>query len=93
MLVEIMQDISLPSLVKWWKGSSAHKANKILQRSGTFWHRDYFDRYIRDEAHYYSSIEYIHMNPVKAGLIDRPQNWRFSSAWEEPTEVGAPHKE
>ena len=25
-------------------------------------------------------IEYIHYNPVKAGLVDRPEYWRYSSA-------------
>jgi len=25
-------------------------------------------------------INYIHFNPVKAGLVDRPEDWEFSSA-------------
>jgi putative transposase len=34
---------SLDRIVHSWKSYSAHRANRILGRSGTFWHRDYFD--------------------------------------------------
>lgn len=44
------------------------------------WHREYWDRYIRDHAHYANVVEYIHENPVKAGLVTRPEDWKWSSA-------------
>jgi putative transposase len=44
------------------------------------WHREYWDRYIRNESHLRQAIEYIHMNPVRAGLAATPQSWRWSSA-------------
>jgi len=44
------------------------------------WHREYFDRYIRDEAHYANVVAYIHNNPVQAGLCERPEDWASSSA-------------
>jgi len=25
-------------------------------------------------------LEYLHMNPVKAGFVDKPEDWLFSSA-------------
>ena len=45
------------------------------------WHRDYFDRYIRDNGHFNTVVDYIHNNPVKAGLVKRTEDWRWSSAW------------
>ena len=36
--------------------------------------------YIRDAKHLAKAIEYTHMNPVKAGLADRAEDWRWSSA-------------
>jgi REP element-mobilizing transposase RayT len=45
------------------------------------WQIDYWDRFIRDTKHYYTAVNYIINNPVKAGLIDKPENWRWSSAW------------
>lgn len=49
--------------------------------SGRVWHREYWDRYIRDHAHYMNVVKYIHNNPVKAGLVKRPEDWRWSSAY------------
>ncbi len=44
------------------------------------WQREYWDRWIRDEQHYVSTIRYIEQNPVKAGHVADPTHWRWSSA-------------
>ncbi|MBL7983508.1 MAG: transposase [Flavobacteriales bacterium] len=43
------------------------------------WQREYFDRYIRDSAHYANTVDYIHENPVKAGLVKNAREWKYSS--------------
>jgi putative transposase len=45
----------------------------------SFWHREYWDRFIRDEKHFQKAVDYIHNNPVKAGLVNEPRDWPFSS--------------
>jgi len=52
----------------------------VLNRTGAFWSRDYFDRWIRDSAEERRIVRYIENNPVKAGLCREPAEWRFSSA-------------
>lgn len=79
-LVEMFDGFPLANIVQAWKGFTAREANKLLGRSDKFWQRDYFDRYIRDEAHYIDAVNYIHLNPVKAGLVERPEDWPYSSA-------------
>ncbi len=49
--------------------------------TGPVWHREYWDRFIRDRTHLLQVIEYIHLNPVKAGLVSTPQSWPWSSAY------------
>ena len=44
------------------------------------WQPDYWDRFIRNERHYHAVIEYIHQNPVKAGLVTKAEEWPWSSA-------------
>ena len=44
------------------------------------WHREFWDRYIRNEAHYRQAVDYIHNNPVVAGLVASPEAWPWSSA-------------
>ena len=41
----------------------------LLKEGKSFWQREYWDRFIRDERHYYTAIDYIHNNPVKASLV------------------------
>jgi REP element-mobilizing transposase RayT len=72
---------ALSAIVHSWKSFTAKKANALLGQKGTFWATEYFDRAIRDDAHFSNAVEYFAMNPVKAGLCGRPDAWRFSSAW------------
>ena len=63
------------------KSFTAHQANQILGRSGELWFREYFDRFIRDDRHFSNAVSYIEYNPNKAGLVRRPEEWRWSSAF------------
>ena len=51
--------------------------------------REYWDRYIRDGEHFRRVVEYIHRNPVEAGLCGRAEEWRWSSAARWALERGA----
>ena len=71
----------LAEVLRNWKAYTANQANKILEQPGeSFWQKDYFDRYIRDQEHYRKVVHYIESNPVKAGLVVEPAQWPWSSA-------------
>jgi REP element-mobilizing transposase RayT len=76
-----MKQVSLERILHTWKSLSANRANKILQRQGEFWYRDFYDRYIRDNDHWSNVLNYIEGNPVKARLCAYSKDWRWSSAW------------
>jgi hypothetical protein len=44
-----------------------------------FWKKRYYDFNIRDYAQFVEKLRYIHRNPVKAGLCERPEDWPWSS--------------
>ena len=69
----------LSTIVHSWKSFTAKSANRSLEREGAFWQADYFDRVMRDEAHFAATVDYIHWNPVKAGLCAKPEDWPWSS--------------
>jgi len=46
------------------KSFTSNKINKALTRSGPFWMRDYHDRLIRSDKHYYWAQRYIERNPI-----------------------------
>ncbi len=78
-VVEVWQ-VPLHTLVQAWKGFTAHAANHILGRGGSFWQPDYFDQYIRDADHFQRVVRYTEWNPVAAGLANSPEEWSWSSA-------------
>ena len=39
-----------------------------------------FDRALRTVKEYYEKVEYIHRNPMRAGLVKRAENWLWSGA-------------
>ena len=70
----------MSTIVHSWKSFTAHECNKLLGQTGRFWHREPFDRYVRNERHFRNTLAYIEENPVKAGLCDKPEEWLWSSA-------------
>ena len=85
-LFQPMNSWTVAKVVAAWKKFTARKICDCLrstreQPSAPVWHREYWDRYIRDQTHLHQAIEYIHMNPVKAGLAASPESWPWSSAY------------
>ncbi|TCS43943.1 REP-associated tyrosine transposase [Reinekea marinisedimentorum] len=80
LLIHPYQGQSLDAIVQRWKSYTAHMLNQQDKTSGrSVWMPDYWDRYIRDEQHFNRSVEYIHNNPVQAGLVGCAEDWCYSS--------------
>jgi putative transposase len=43
------------------------------------WQRSFWDHVIRNEYDYQNHLNYIHYNPVKHGVVDRPEDYPHSS--------------
>jgi REP element-mobilizing transposase RayT len=82
LLVRPLEGHELYEIIHSIKSYTAKEANKMLGRTGNFWMREYFDRYIRDFEHFAKTVRYIEQNPVKAGLCESAEEWRFSSAFQ-----------
>jgi REP-associated tyrosine transposase len=58
-------------------------AEKLVRRrgcSGPVWQPRYFDFILRRVQDFWEKLDYIHENPVAAGLARRADQWRWSSA-------------
>ncbi|MBW2061335.1 MAG: transposase [Deltaproteobacteria bacterium] len=44
------------------------------------WQRRYYDFNLYTEKKLVEKLKYMHENPVRGGLVDRPEDWQFSSA-------------
>ena len=43
------------------------------------WQRRYWEHLIRDEEDYRAHMDYVHMNPMKHGLVERVVDWPYST--------------
>ena len=59
--------------------SSRSAVNQCRGADGELWQPRFFDRALRTVKEYNEKVEYIHLNPVRAGLVSRPEDWRWSS--------------
>jgi len=48
-------------------------------RRSPLWQKRYFDRNLRDYEEFVEKLQYIHRNPVKRGLVERGEDWKWSS--------------
>jgi putative transposase len=79
-VVEQIAGFALGDIVQVWKSTSAHRINHLLGRRGRLWRREYFDRFMRDEDHLTTTIQYVEANPVEAKLVTNAALWPWSSA-------------
>jgi REP element-mobilizing transposase RayT len=53
--------------------------NVAYGRTGSIFQAKYKKDAIADDFHFTNVIAYIHLNPVKAQLCERPEDWKYSS--------------
>src|SRR5690606_8502855 len=55
--------------------------NPALRRKGEIglWQPRFWEHHIRDEGDHAAHVRYCHMNPVKHGFVERPEDWPYSS--------------
>ena len=78
--VESFEMVSLA--LKSLHGSTSRAWNQVdgLVGKRQVWYR-YSDRMIRDENHFFRTLNYIHYNPVKHGYVGDVYAWVWSSIW------------
>lgn len=61
------------------KVAATHRINHHRGEEGMLLQGQFFDRALRTVREYQEKVAYIHLNPVKAGLVERPEDWKWSS--------------
>ena len=89
--------------MKQWKQRSSVRLKRFIRLSlakyarkinvaEPVWQRRYYDFRIYSEKKAREKLKYMHMNPVRAGLVGNPCDWLSSSAqfYEMEKPVGVP---
>ena len=75
MVFSPFEDLTLSYIMDRVKGASAHLINKAARRKGHLWLDESFDRIVRKHEDLRKKCENICANPVRAGFVDRPDDW------------------
>jgi len=55
-------------------------SRRLIGDAERFWQKRYYDFNIRDHPQFMEKLSYIHHNPVKRELCERPEDWPWSSS-------------
>ena len=90
-LIQFREQGQLSIFMSRWKRRSSMEL-KLLYRNklkaygqtidldGPMWQANYFVCYVFSQKKAWEKMDYMHNNPVKAGLVDNPVDWPYSSA-------------
>jgi REP element-mobilizing transposase RayT len=68
---------ALPEILRAIKGSSARSINRVIGRTGPVWQDESFDHVLRGNESQRETIDYIRQNPVRKGLVEKPEDYRW----------------
>ena len=87
---------ALPKTMQLANGRYVRYFNRKYNRIGTALNGRYKSLPISDEAHFLTCLRYVELNPVRAGLVAAPEDYRWTSyrihALAEPTKWIADHR-
>ena len=72
--------MSLEKAKQFIKGGSSYQIRKAHNQKMEIWQVGFHDWTIHDANDWQTKVEYIHTNPVRAKLVQEPEDWPYSSA-------------
>jgi putative transposase len=73
---------SIPIFMQLIQGRTAQEYNNRKRRNGAYWEDRYHATAIGTDEHLQHCMVYIHMNMVRAGMVDHPIKWEESGYYE-----------
>jgi putative transposase len=80
LLLTAKSDVTLERAMQFIKGGFSHRFMKETGSRMEIWQRSFTHHRIRDGMDFAKHRRYIHLNPVRAGLVEFPKDYPYSSA-------------
>jgi putative transposase len=81
LVIDIPPDKSISDYMRDFKRQTSREFFKSINlETGRLWQEKFDDLDLINYQTFSTKINYIHMNPVRAGLVNEPQDWPYSSA-------------
>ena len=81
LLITPAHDLSLQKCIQLIKGNYSYRVKKELGINSEVWNPGFNPDRVKSADEYEAHRNYIHMNPVRAGLVSAPELYEYSSAW------------
>jgi len=81
LLMQPAKGADLSPIMQWIKTRSARLWNLIHGSKDHLWGDRYFARPVNGKLEFDDVMEYISQNPVKAGLVETPEEWKASGSF------------
>jgi REP-associated tyrosine transposase len=78
-LLFLTPEPDLAAGMQWLNGRYAQWANYARRERGHVFEGRYGSTHVQSDGHAYEVHRYIALNPVRAGLVENPLDWRWSS--------------
>lgn len=82
LLIKPGTGISLSKIMQWLLGVFAQSWNKRHGLSGHVWGDRFFSRIIMGITDFLRVFLYIAYNPVFAGMVEKPEQWKYGGLWQ-----------
>jgi len=76
-------EFEAPSLERWMRYWKSLVSRELGEHSHTLWQRDHWDRQLRHGESYDEKWEYVRSNPVRHGLVAKPEDWLYQGVLNE----------
>ncbi len=83
LVIRTRRDGAMGDCMKWMTTTHAsrHRVAHHAQGSGHLYQGRYKSFLVADDVHLLTVCRYVERNPVRAGLVERAEDWRWSSLW------------
>ncbi|MBI2793874.1 MAG: transposase [Ignavibacteria bacterium] len=79
LILRIEEHGQLPKFMKSVCGTYSRRVNTLHGRTGTIYEGRYHAKHVPDDSYFKQLCRYIHLNPVRAKLVEHPADWRYSN--------------
>ncbi|MBS1839501.1 MAG: transposase [Acidobacteria bacterium] len=80
LLITPLESTSLERAMQFMKGGSSYAIHKARCTKNEIWQSGFHESRVRDSAEYKVKADYIRFNPITAKLVEKPEDWPYSSA-------------
>ena len=77
LLLTVPEDMTIEKVMQFIKGRFSYRLKHEFQYMGEVWQHGFSEERANDQESFLRCREYIAQNPVKAGLVESPEQYHF----------------